>query len=319
MKMSDPWEGIVIGNGKRVDANGKYDFFWVNFGLDEPGLVLNLPENTEEKLPLPKLRNIEVSYRTITSRVFSLQLRDNSQRDVFEALCRNVVEAAESADTLEAALTRAIRRTRRWHFLLKGGQSQGLTVEEQRGLVGELAVVRELAKEIGAASAIEAWKGPEGSAKDFEFPNTCIEVKARRGAAKPHVSISSADQLADVENTRVFLRVFDVDSAIKPDGKNLHDHVRETALLFEEDDQAYEAWEDLIDATGYNEKEEYESRRWILGADHCFEVVEGFPRISMPVPEGVNNITYSLSLDACAEFAFTGDIFEVVNGGKIDG
>lgn len=317
--MSDPWVGISVGDGKRVNAGGNYDFFWVNFADDEPGLILKLPDDVEEISPLPRLRNIDVSYRIMNSKVFALRLRDSAQREVFEALCRNVVSSAETADTLDAALSRSIRRTRRWHFLLKGGSTQGLSVEEQRGLVGELAFLRQLVDAIGPASSIEAWRGPEGSAKDFEFPNLCIEVKARRGAAKPHVSISSADQLADVIGARLFLRVVDVDSAIKPEGMNLHDHVERTAMLFEEDDQAFDTWQDLIDAAGYDDDNEYASRRWVLGAERTFEVVEGFPRISTPVPEGVDRVKYSLSLDACAEFNLENELLDIIVEGLGDG
>lgn len=318
MKMNDPWAGISGGDGKRVDANGKYDFFWMNFGDDEPGLALKLPDDLDEITPLPKLRNIDLSYRTMNSKMLVLRLRDNAQREVFEALCHNVVASAELADTLDAALARAIRRTRRWHFLLKGGRPEGLSVEEQRGLVGELAFLRQIVESLGSAPAIESWKGPTGSSKDFEFPSVCIEIKARRGAAKPHVSISSVHQLADVESAQLFLRVFDVDSAIKPDGMNLHDHVRKTSTLFIDDDTAYEAWEDLIDAAGYDENDEYESRRWVLGAERTYEVVSGFPRIPTPVPEGVDHVSYSISLDACAEFTFRGDLQNVVVGGMSD-
>ena len=104
----------------------------------------------------------------------------------------------------EAALSMTLQRTKRWHYLLQGGKTGGLTVEEQRGLVGELAFLRDLVTELGPRTAIEAWTGPSGSAKDFELINSCIEVKGHRAAANPSISISSENQLADVEGARVF-------------------------------------------------------------------------------------------------------------------
>ena len=312
-KMSDPWSGLADGNGKRVSAGGKYDFFWVSFSRDEPGLILKLSNDIEEVTPLPKLRNIDVSYVTSKGNSLALRLKDNSQREIFEALCLNVVSSAEDANNLDAAHARFVRRTRRWHYLLQGGRAKGLTTEEQRGLVGELHFLRQLVEVIGSASAVEAWKGPLGSSKDFEFPEVCVEVKARRGAAKPFVSISSADQLTDVIGARIFLRVCDVASAIKPEGLNLHDHVTATLGLFEDDETALEAFQELMDATGYDEDDDYSDRRWLLGAERKFEVVDGFPRVSSPLHEGVERVNYAISLTACDAYKFEGDIIEVIS------
>lgn len=300
--MNDPWAEISQGNGKRVNADGKFDFFWVNFADDEPGLILRLPHGDAEIAPLPKLRNIDLSYQNIQGTVLALRLKDTAQREVFAALCENVVSSAEDADSFNAAHARAVRRTKRWHYLLQGGRSKGLSPEEQRGLVGELQVLRDIATTASAATAVEAWRGPLGSSKDFEFPEICIEVKARRGAAKPFISISSADQLADVSGARLFLQVFDVDSAIKPEGMNLHDHVKATASTLEDDQSAFEAWLELLDAAGYDGDDDYDHRRWVVGEHRSFEVRDGFPRIDLPLHEGIDRVSYAISLPACEEF-----------------
>lgn len=310
--MRDPWNGLAAGNGKRVNADGKFNFFWVKFDRDELGLILKLPNDIDEISPLPKLRNIDVSYIKTSGVSLALRLKDNSQREVFEALCLNVVSSAEDAETLEAGHARFVRRTRRWHYLLQGGRAKGLSTEEQRGLVGELHFLRQLVRAIGSASAIEAWKGPLGSSKDFEFPKVCVEVKARRGAAKPFVSISSADQLTDVSGASLFLKVCDVASAIKPEGFNLHDHVTETLSLFEDDESALEVLQNLIDATGYDEVDDYADRRWLVGVEREFQVVEGFPRLPSPLPDGVDKVSYAISLAACDRYKFEGDLIEEI-------
>lgn len=299
---ADVWAGLTADRGQRVDAASKFDFFWAVLEDECPALVLFLPAGVDEVENLPKLKNIDVRFRTLDKRAFVLRLLDSAQREPFFAMCQDIYEAAEVAETLELALSRAIRRTRRWHFLLKGGNIMGLSPEEQRGLVGELTFLRELSDEIGPAAAIEAWKGPEGSSKDFEFPHCCIEIKARRGAAKPYVRISSEDQLSDVEGGSLFLRVYNVDSAVLPDGDTLHGHVSLTANCFEENDWAYAQWQDLIDATGYAPEGDYADRRWILGLARTFEVVHGFPRIVVPIPEGVGSLSYAIALGACEPF-----------------
>lgn len=299
----DPWKGLSEGNMRRVDAHGKHDFFWATIENRAPALLMVLKPETEMASDLPALKNIDARFRTVNGRAFVISLLDNAQREIFETLCRDIVEAGEGAPDQSAALDRVVRRTRRWHFLLKGGSSQGLSKEEQRGLVGELAFLREIATHVSPESAIEGWTGPEGAAKDFEFPAACIEVKARRGAAKPYVRISSEDQLSDVTGRQLFLRVYDVDSAVIPEGDNLHGHVDNTVALFEDYPDCLNVLEERLEAVGYERSHDYEKRRWIVGTCRTFAVADNFPRIIPPLTSGVHNVTYAIDLAECAHFA----------------
>ncbi len=316
LKPLDPWEKLEPDDARRVEVEGNFDFFWVVLEAGMPGLMLGLPEMPNPLPRLPKLKNLVASFRPVSGgSAFVLGLKERSQVEIFETLCRDVVEAGEEGGDLDEALSRTLQRTRRWHHLLRGGRTSGLSVEEQRGLVGELAFLRELVSGFGPETAIEAWTGPTGSAKDFEFIGACVEVKARRVAAKPLVSISSENQLADVEGSRVFLRVANVASAVLPEGQSLHDHVCMTAEMFEENGGACEAWEEALYSTGYDPENNYDDRRWVLGAPVDFEVVAGFPRISLPLLAGVERVQYSISLDACQPFKLESDLIEVIRKG----
>ena len=313
MRYRDPWEKLDLDNARRVDADGRYDFFWVVLDAGMPGLMLRLPSMPQPIPRLPKLKNLVASFRLVSGgSAFVLGLRERSQVEIFEALCRDVVEAGEAGEDRDDALSRALQRTRRWHHLLRGGRASGLTVDEQRGLIGELAFLRDLVSNFGTATAIEAWTGPTGSAKDFELIGTCVEIKARRVAAKPTVAISSEEQLADVERSRLFLRVVSISSAILPEGQSLHDHVRMTDELFKQDGDAFDLWEEALYSTGYDPESDYDGRRWLLGATENYEVVEGFPRVSSPLLPGVENVRYSISLDACEPFRLEDNLIEAI-------
>jgi hypothetical protein len=311
-----PWKNLGPNDARRVNSSGRFDFFWVVLEANAPGLMLKLRDLPDPLPSIPKLRNLVASFRKMeTGGAFVLGLKELSQVEVFETLCRDVVSAGESGSDLDDALARTIQRTRRWHHLLRGGAVSGLSVEEQRGLVGELSFLRELVNALGPETAIEAWTGPTRTSKDFEFIGTCIEIKTRRAAAKPYVAISSADQLTDVDGCRLFLRVINVASAVLHEGQSLHDHVSITAAMFRETDRAYEVWEEAISATGYESDNHYDGRRWQLGTIKNYEVLEGFPRISGPIPQGVNNIGYSVSLDVCSDFATDDDLVEIIKKG----
>ena len=308
MTTDDPWQGIEPGIARRVDKNGRHDFFWSRMPDRSPALVLHLDEAVKPVQPLPKLRHVGVFYRVVEGRnSYCLALGERSHIDLFETLCRDVVGAAEAAEDLQSALQRAVRRTMRWHHLLRGG-GRGLSIEEQRGLVGELALLRELVAEVGPMSAAEAWRGPEESAKDFELPGLYIECKARRSAAHPKVRISSEAQLMEIPGARLFLRVQDVDTALEAEGLNLTQHVDQTGALFEEDFAAQDVWEQRLHGTGYDPEEVETNRTWHLGAIRMFEVGEGFPRLVPPLPTGVEGVEYAIRLDDCTDFRASSDL-----------
>ncbi|WP_146592467.1 PD-(D/E)XK motif protein [Puniceibacterium confluentis] len=319
MKIIDgPWKGLPENQARRVDGKGRYDFFWVRMPDGVPGLLLRLSVETEEVRPLPKLKHVGVFYRVVEgANCLCITLSETSHLDLFETLCRDVVSAGEQAEDLQSALGRSVRRAMRWHHLLRGGK-KGMSLEEQRGLVGELAFLSELVEVLGPTKAVESWKGPDDSAKDFELPGVFFEVKARRSAAHPKVRISSEAQLMDISGARLFLRVQDVDTTIDAEGDNLKDIVVRTASLFDDDVAALDIWEERLSATAYSEDNVEEERRWQLGAARIFEVVEGFPRIVPPLPIGTDEVAYSIRLDACTDYERATDLNGLLFQGNLN-
>lgn len=301
-----PWTGLAAGgiDARRVDSSGQRDFFWCLSEDDSPALLLRMTPEMEKRHPLPKMAGLDIRYRdTRAGEGLVVRLREPEQIDLFETLCRDVVTAGEAGNSDQDALDRSIRRTLRWHHLLRAGHSDQLSLEEQRGLIGELHCLRRLIELIGARAAIEAWKGPEGSAKDFELSNCCLEVKARRGAARPRVQIASEDQLADVPGSSLFLRVCDVNTSIGPDGRTLTELVRDVDTVFRQADMMSHAiWEVSLAATGFDLDDDYSEPHWTVGRVMHFRVEDGFPRITTPVPEGVTGVRYSISIEACRPF-----------------
>ena len=223
--------------------------------------------------------------------------------ELFETLCRDVMAAGELAQTEAEALERAIGRTFRWHYLLRGGKLEVLSEDAQKGLIGEIEVLKLLISDLGAKPAVTAWTGPSGAPKDFELRADCIEVKARRGASQPFVKITSEHQLADVPDRRLWLAVLAVDKVQPPHGRTLTEYVSEVTDIFERTEpSAILDWDLHLADAGYDGSHDYTAWRWIVSAPEFHSVEEGFPRIAAPVPLGVSAITYALALSACTPF-----------------
>lgn len=301
-----PWSGLEVGktDTRRVSASTQWNWFWAVMPRADVALVLQLSELPKPAPDLPKLRNLEIRFQTLPGGpILYIRLKDSAQLELFETLCRDVVAAGELAETEPEALERAIGRTFRWHYLLRGGKLEVLSEEAQKGLIGEIEVLKLLIAALSARTALSAWTGPSGAPKDFELRSDCIEVKARRGASQPFVRITSEHQLADVPDRRLWLGVLAVDKVQPPHGRTLTEHVDEvTDLLERTEPSAIMDWDLHLADAGYDALHDYTHWRWIVSTPEFHAVTDGFPRIAAPVPLGVAGVTYALALSACTPF-----------------
>lgn len=303
---NNPWSGLEAGqtDTRRVDASARWNWFWAVMPRTDVALILQLSSLPNPMPDLPKLRNLEIRFQTLPGGpIFYVRLKDSTQLELFETLCRDVVAAGELANTEAEALERAIGRTFRWHYLLRGGRTEALAEESQKGLIGEIEILKLLILSLGAKPALTAWTGPSGAPKDFELATGCIEVKARRGASQPFVKISNEHQLADVPDRHLWLGVLAVDRVQPPQGRTLTEYVDEVTELLERiEPSAIMDWDLHLADAGYDMLDDYSGWRWVVSSPLFHSVEDGFPRITSPVLLGVSGVTYSLALSACTPF-----------------
>ena len=127
----DPWAKIDPPSiadsvaARRVDATLPWNFFWAR-GVD--GRVLLTLQHATGSAPttqLPRLRDIEVSLSPpdeSDTQLLALKLLDSNQRDIFQALCLDIISTAAQAESEAEAVSAALMRTWRWHHLLRGGR-----------------------------------------------------------------------------------------------------------------------------------------------------------------------------------------------------
>lgn len=301
-----PWFGLEAGktDTRRVDAAACWNWFWAVMPRADMCLLLQLTDLPKPVPELPKLKNLEIRFQTLPGGpILYIRLKDNAQMELFETLCRDVMAAGEIAETEPEALERAIGRTFRWHYLLRGGKLEVLSEEAQKGLIGEIEILKLLIANLGPRPALTAWTGPSGAPKDFELKADCIEVKARRGASQPFVKIANEHQLADVPDRRLWLAVLAVDKVQQPHGKTLTEYVADiTDLLARMEPSAIMDWELHLADVGYDVLHDYSAWRWIVSAPEFHAVADEFPRISAPVPLGVSAVSHALALSACTPY-----------------
>lgn len=310
--MNNPWAAIEKPssdlNVRLVDKNHPLKLYWgidsksrYSFAYDAP--IAALPH----KKSLPSLSGMEIYVAQQETRgKFVLILQNNSDWEIFHALCSDLVRATGSvkADTLASAII--LRRLQRWQELLSKIRPQILTAEEIKGLMGELMFLKEtLAHVFGYDDAITAWRGPENGPQDFAIDETAIEVKCQTGGSKPVVRVSSAEQLCPQLPTG-YLVVYTLARLTAEDtgAVTLNTLVTDIrAALAGASVSSRERFEDLLYMAGFILREEYDDFRFSVVAVKCYQLTDGFPRIlSSTLASGVESVSYSIRLANCSQF-----------------
>ncbi len=318
MLSDKPWDEIQIPQGpelnmRRVDVEGAWDFFWARSIDRKYLLVLSHDSHSAPPRRPPCLRGLDVKIvkqNNSDKRLLMFRLMDSAHRDIFHQFCSDIVASTCNAKTEKEAVDTALVRTWRWHYLLQTGKKGLLSLEQQKGLIGELLVLDyHLMPNLPALDAILSWQGPLNASKDFAIGRLCIEVKTRRGTASPHVLINSEHQLDSEGIDMLFLHVMELDN-ISPNignGFSLTDVARRVqSQIAEFGNETVEALEIRLAASGFRWEDDYSNSLWIAGKRHLYQVTDKFPRIvSWGLKSGVTNVNYSVALADCEPFRST--------------
>jgi hypothetical protein len=238
-------------------------------------------------------------------------LKEPRFADVFTALAEDLARQVTEAGSAAAQVKTLLGQLARWQKFL-AASAEGLTAEQQRGLYGELHVLRsDLLPALGAATAVNGWTAPGGAHQDFQFATGAVEVKTTVAKQPLAVRITSERQLDDTGIAALFLHVVvlderEVDLGRSGEGESLPALVEDLRKRLKEQPGVLELFNDRLLEDGYLDAHapRYEGRRFCLRREMTFRVGRGFPRlVERDLPEGVGDVSYALSLAACKEFS----------------
>ena len=313
--MNNPWNDINSPSNdvsaRRVDHRHPLDLFWAKDYLGHYLFIFEFPaDNTLNKVTLPDLVGIQAIYMPAASQAdknrMVLILNEQTDWEIFLSLCKDLIESTQIVENTSAAVQAVLNRLERWQEFLKKNRSGILPEEKIMGLIGELLFIADhLIPAFGPRQAVHFWQGPEGLPQDFNVNESAIEVKTQSGATSPYVKISSADQLC-TQLPEMYLFVVTLGRAAQETKNSINlcqlvSQIRE--MLKTEGSTHIEKFNDLLYAVGFIESDRYLDFNYLTTGQKMYRVSESFPRIcSKSLPPGVLNLSYSISLAACAEF-----------------
>ena len=295
---------------RRISPSGRRDFF---LGLEMPMrnrmLILRVAASSLAMQPeIPDSQGLVVRVALRESNPseaeVALVLTDTEQRDIFDLLVRDLVDAAEKPVDEAEGLRQFLARLSDWQQLLRRLGPQGLSREGQQGLWGELWVLRDVVSPVtGLCEAIESWRGPMGADQDFQLSRLCVEVKTSSASTLDRVQISNERQLEVPPGMALLLVALSLD-ARPSHGETLPDIVQ--AVRSEASNLGcLSALDARLELSGYQREHAvfYEELGYAVRSFAPFRVEEGFPRIvSGDLRTGVRDVHYSISTAASGPF-----------------
>ena len=259
----------------------------------------------------PECRGLELLAMSVSGQPYlALRLRDPSASDVFSVLAEVLALRVTKAHTEGQAVSELLGTLRQWQLFLAAAR-EGLSVEAQRGLFGELLFLGQvLIPAMGPSAAVGGWKGFSRAQQDFQFPAGAVEIKTTSAVVPSAVRITSERQLDDRGVGALFLHVVVVDDReVAPGpgapGETLAELVSGTRRLADPDAWARAKLDEGLLQAGWVDVNaaKYEVRRLTVRAQLTFRVRDGFPRLlEGALPAGVGDVHYELDLGVCKAF-----------------
>jgi hypothetical protein len=267
--------------------------------------IMSVSKNIE----IPELKNyrfkgVEIfPVETDDSCELNIYLLDNDLKDIFSLFIQNILEDIAESVTENEAMTKTLNVISKWKKLFDKINFNGLSIEQQKGLIGELLFINHLLDQRKSSRTIlNAWTGPDFEDKDFLFRGTGIEIKLT-SSKYPKIKITNEGQLDAQNLTELFLILYTAED-VKDNGFTLNSLISQTQEKLSTNIDELKFFNERLMLLGYFEEDkEHYNKMYSLKKSHSYSVSAEFPKIiKSQLPIGVYNTSYFIELSAVENF-----------------
>lgn len=287
-----------------VDATHPLQIFIGKNDLGSPRMVIR----TGTKPVRPALSNVVLveRYEDQSGKWnLSFTLQDEKFSEVFLRLVDDVHARSVGAANEQAALDRVSVVFDQWRRLLKPRPTGVMSMEELRGLVGELwLLLSEFSKNRGMDAALEGWLGPMGLPQDFWYPDDGYYEAKSIGPSTTRIQISSANQL-DAPDLELLVLLVGNTSEQTVGAINLPLIVNRVLTELLAVAASPDPLDDRLQRLGVDLSESFYQDTW-FAVTHvtAYDAGSAFPAIrASELPEAVTSVTYQLEIAALQGFS----------------
>ena len=232
------------------------------------------------------------------------ELLEDYAKPVFYVLCNNLVKAAIGCQSEDIAMAAVKNRFLTWKKLFKNPSAQ-MTEELYKGLFGELYFLKNyLMAHHDVAAAVNAWSGPDKTAKDFSIASDWYEIKTV-STNSVTVKISSLTQLdAEEPGYLVLVKTEKMSNALD-NGECSVEQLIALILNSIADESVKDEFVKKLIQYGYDVNGDNSSyHKYRMAKMNFYGVNDDFPRITaekVPYSEIVR-VTYELSISSIEKY-----------------
>ena len=218
-----------------------------------------------------------------------------------------ISQLRQIADPKQAVQT-LLNQLNRWEALFSQFSGGGLSESQQKGLYGELFVLRKLLTKLAdTRQLVESWVGNEAAIQDFQANGWAIEVKTSSQTTHERITINGERQLDNATLEHLFVYYLPINT-LKNGGESLNKLVSELKLQLATDVAALLLFNRKLINAGYfdSQADQYQQPGYTVQNEHIFSVTGDFPRImAAELRPGVGDVRYSVSLSDCLPYAIS--------------
>lgn len=264
---------------------------------------------TNKNIFIPELKNyrfkgVEIfTIETENFRELYIYLLDHDLKDIFTLFIQNIIEDLLNTVTENEAIKITLNVISKWKKLFDKINYDGLSIEQQKGLMGELLFFNHLLDQGKSSTLIlNSWTGPDFEDKDFVFGTVGIEVKLT-SSKHPKIKITNEGQLDTQNFTNLHLLLYKVEN-VKENGFTLNSLIQKIRLKLSKNIYNYNLFNERLLLFGYFDDDvDYYNKMYSLKELYCYTVSEEFPKIIRKnLPVGIYNTSYFIELSAVEKF-----------------
>lgn len=242
------------------------------------------------------------------SKELHIYLLDNQLKDIFSLFIENIVEEISKSVTENEALKETSNVVFKWKKLFDKINFQGLSIEMQKGLIGELLFFNSLLDEdFPIDLLLECWTGPDFNDKDYRFGAVGIEVKLT-ASKNPSVKISSERQLEIDNLTKLFLVLYVVEE-VKDKGFSLNSLIDQIRMKIKNYQETLKFFNERLLLIGYLDEDfDNYNRLYAFRKRNFYEIENQFPKlVESDLENGLFDVKYNIELSSIEKYLVNED------------
>ena len=312
LDLNSKWENILHFKNKkgynalRISAECVPDLFIATNVDGYRCLLLFLPPNIEVKIKGIDKEKLSLAYLQ-NKNVIVIKLNDVDFLDLFNDLILSLYVKIKDINDAKKSSKELIYSFYKWADFFEDKLNTKLSIEEIKGLFGELFILNELLEDSSSVevnSILNAWKGPYDTTNDFVFDTKNIEVKTKE-ESKYFVKISSEYQLEKEFDKGLDLLIVSVKIDLI-NGESLHNLLTKIVKYLRINSGDASILYKALNQKGLTLEsvKQYNNHKFIVVKTDLYDCnLDDFPKLSVSnIPEEIPGLRYKLRVNALSPF-----------------